>query len=50
MNSPILRVRIPADLLTSLKAIAEQEDRSVSNLIVVLLRRALKSWPHEVRQ
>jgi len=47
MNIPVTKVRIPPDLLDRIKSMAVQEDRSVSNQIVALLRRALRAGSQE---
>ena len=37
-----LNASIPKDLMKQLKELAEKEERSVSNMVTVLLRKALK--------
>lgn len=37
-------LRLPVELHRELKEWAEEEDRTVTNLIVHLLRRALREW------
>ena len=37
-------VRLPPDLHAGLVAWAKEEDRSLNNLVVRLLRRALEEW------
>jgi len=39
-----LFVRLPTDLHAQLKGWADAEDRSLNNLIVRLLRRAVSEW------
>ena len=39
-----LMLRLPEDLHAQLKAWAGEEDRSLNNLIIRLLRRALAEW------
>ena len=50
MESPVLQVRMPADLLERLKAQAEKESRAVSNLVVAILKRALPDREKAVTQ
>lgn len=37
-----LNASIPKDLMKKLKEMAKEEDRSLSNLVVVLLKKAIK--------
>jgi len=41
-NTLQLNASIPKDLMKKLKEMAKEEDRSLSNLVVVLLKKAIK--------
>jgi predicted transcriptional regulator len=43
MNTPVTAVRIPQDLRAKLEKLAEKENRSLSNLIVTLLEKAVRT-------
>ncbi len=41
-NTVQLNASIPKELMKQLKELAEKEDRSLSNLVAVLLKKAIK--------
>jgi predicted DNA-binding protein len=43
MNTPVTAVRIPEELREKLQKLAEKENRSLSNLIVTILEKAVKT-------
>jgi predicted transcriptional regulator len=43
MNTPVTAVRIPEELREKLQKLAEKENRSLSNLIVTLLEKAVRT-------
>ncbi len=42
MSKSVRSVRIPDDLYTTIARMAEREERTASNMIIVLLKEALK--------
>lgn len=42
MNTPVMSLRIPDELRKKLEKLAEKENRSLSNLIVTMLDKAVK--------
>lgn len=43
MNTPVTAIRLPVDLKAKLEKIAEKDNRSLSNLIVTMLEKALET-------
>ena len=43
-SKTIVQVRIPNDLLVEIDDLAREQQRSRSNMIVVLLRKIIENW------
>lgn len=45
MNTPVTAIRLPVDLKAKLEKLAQKDNRSLSNLIVTMLEKALETKP-----